>query len=126
MKTSWFHPIQILSVVLVAFVVATFGSFESPQKAGAQQPNKKKEEKRFTIEFNKAEWRDVLTWYAEQSGLTYVSKHAPPAGTFSHSTPKGKTYTLHEVTVIVNESLMKTDHVLVPRTQTVTMVRIVK
>ena len=86
----------------------------------------KKEEKRFSVEFDKTPWGKVFEWYVDQTGLPYASKWPAPAGTFSHSTPKGRTYTLHETTVIINDSLMKEGYVLVPRPQSTTLVKIAK
>jgi hypothetical protein len=86
----------------------------------------KKEETRFAMRFDKTSWAKVFEWYADQTGLPYASKWPPPAGVFSHSPPNGRTYTLHEVTVIINDSLIKDGYVLVPRQKTTTLVKIAK
>jgi hypothetical protein len=56
----------------------------------------------------------------------FVSAFRVPAGTFSHVTPKGETYSRHELTMIINESLIKEGFVLVPLKKSTIMVKITK
>jgi RNA polymerase sigma factor (sigma-70 family) len=100
----------------------------APPTATESEASQKQErdDKRFTMEFDKAQWKGVFEWYADQTGLPYVSALPAPPGTFSHSTPKGRTYTVHEITVLINDSLIKQDHVLVPRKECTILVKIAK
>ena len=96
---------------------------DSTERVSAQEV-RKEAEKRFTMQFDKATWQKVIEWYADESGKPFVSRVARPAGTFSHSTPKGQTYTLHEVTIIINDGLLMQGYVLVPRKQSTVLVEI--
>jgi hypothetical protein len=90
------------------------------------QPAREAGEKRITVKFDKAPWAQVLKWYSDQTGLPVLSEHRPPPGSFSHASPNGATYSVREVTIVLNESLMKQGYVLVPRRQSVVMLRIAK
>lgn len=107
--------------ITAAFVGLAF--FHSADPVSGQDQNK---EKRFAMEFKEAPWRQVFEWYADQTGLPYASRWAAPAGTFSHTSPKGTTYTLHEVTTIINDNLLKSGYVLVPRPKSTTLLKIEK
>jgi len=117
-RSSWFHLLGVGAFVVT--ILAVVGSLPTAQG----QNGDKKDEKRFTMEFDKAAWKDVFTWYAQKTGQPYASKWAAPQGTFSHSTPKGKTYTTQEAMGIINASLMKEGYVLVPLSQITTLVKI--
>jgi hypothetical protein len=44
-------------------------------------------EKRIAMKFDNAAWKDALAWHSDQTGLSFVSEHRPPPGSFSHATP---------------------------------------
>jgi hypothetical protein len=93
---------------------------------GHAQPAREAVEKRIAVKFDKAPWAEVLKWYSDQTGLPLISEHRPPPGSFSHVTPKGATYSVHEMTIVLNERLLKQGYVLVPRRQSVVMLKIAK
>ena len=83
-------------------------------------------DKRIAVKFDKASWKEVLEWYSDQTGLPFLSEHRPPPGTFSYAYSKGATYSVQDITILLNESLMKQGYVLVPRKQSIVMLKIVK
>lgn len=114
-----------LLVGALAAILAAAIMIEVAPRIFAQQ-NEKEAEKRFAMHFEKAPWAKVFETYADQTGLTFISRFPLPPGTFSYSTPKGETYTRHEAAMIINESLMKEGFVLVPRKLSTTMLKIAK
>jgi RNA polymerase sigma factor (sigma-70 family) len=72
-----------------------------PDKAEAPRP----EEKTYTFEMRDQPWAKVLEWYAENSGLPFVGSFKP-TGTFTFIPPRGKKYTLGEITDCINEALL--------------------
>ncbi len=63
----------------------------------------------------------MLEWYSDVSGLPYTGKHKP-RGKATFMPPKGKrTYTLGEITDILNELLAAQDYILVRRTASFTV-----
>jgi hypothetical protein len=78
------------------------------------------EEKRYAFEMNAVPWAEVFKWYSEQSGLPFVGE-SRPTGTFTFNPPKGKRYTLEEITDILNESLLDKKYILVRRAATFTV-----
>ncbi len=110
------------------FEVIGIETIPPPAKVGGRPPVEKQVggEKRIAMKFDKASWKDVLTWYSDQTGLPVISEHRPPPGSFSHAIPNGATYSIDEVTVLLNESLMMQGYVLVPRKQSVIMLKIAK
>ncbi len=62
-------------------------------------------EKRYTFSMNGKPWKDVIAWFADQTGLAYVGT-VTPRGTFTFDAPAGKQYTIREIVDILNESLM--------------------
>ena len=63
--------------------------------------------------FSGANWRDVLTWIADQSDLA-LQFDQTPAGTFSYSDPT-RAYSIPEGLDVVNLALMKRGYTLVRR-----------
>jgi RNA polymerase sigma factor (sigma-70 family) len=63
-------------------------------------------EKRYTFATKNKPWKEVIDWFADQSGLAFVGT-TRPTGTFTFDPPKGKQYTLSEIVDILNEDLMK-------------------
>src|SRR5918994_6021298 len=84
-------------------------------KAPAPAPK----QKLLTFSMSVKPWNDVMTWYANETGLAFNSVDRPPDGTFNFTPPKDpktgqpKLYTLSEVTDIINESLLAKNMVLV-------------
>lgn len=75
-------------------------------------------ERRLRVYFKDAKWDDVLDWYAKESGLTLVTAVKPSKGTFTFTPPKDTTFTLDEITDIINEALEPQKFILVPRNLT--------
>ena len=82
-------------------------------------------EKTYHFEFRNKPWRQVLEWFADQTGLKMISNNCP-SDTFTFIPPQGKLYTIPEIVDIVNEALLahasKEQYVLIRRTQTFTLV----
>jgi RNA polymerase sigma factor (sigma-70 family) len=83
---------------------------KAPAKAEAAKP-----EKMYAIEFRDKPWSAVLEWYAEITGLPFIAS-TKPAGTFTFIPPSSKkSYTLAEITDILNEGLLPGKFILVQR-----------
>ena len=121
MKTNPTQSSRTLTCLSAAFFLVVLAVGKSQPRAHAQAA-----EERVTMNFDNAKWSEVFNWCADQSGKPFVSNVPPPPGRFSHATPKGQKYTMLEAVAIINESLMKQDHVLVRRPQSWTLVRIAK
>jgi hypothetical protein len=121
MKTNPTQSARTLAYLIAAFflVVAVVG--KSQPRAHAQDA-----EERLTMNFDNAKWSEVFEWCSDRSGKPFVSRVPPPPGGFSHATPQGQKYSMLEALAIINESLLKQDHVLVRRPQSWTLVRIAK
>lgn len=91
------------------------GPAEPPPKADKQdRPPAKVEEKTYKFEIREKPWKDVLEWYADTSGLPFIGS-SWPAGTFTFVAPRGRKYTLGEITDLINEALQAQKHILVRR-----------
>ena len=95
----------------VRLVLRTLGE-ELPKEAA-----KPAEPKRHTFSFSVVPWSDVLDWYAKETGLTMVST-VKPIGSFSCVPPRGKQFTLEEITDILNETLAQQKLILIRRHMT--------
>jgi len=71
-------------------------------------------EKKHTVRFENAPWKEVLAWYAEISGLQMVAE-AIPAGSLTMKPPKDREFTVGEITDLLNESLTSQKYILVRR-----------
>jgi RNA polymerase sigma factor (sigma-70 family) len=97
-----------------------------PPAARAARPPGKAEtpgpqEKRREFEMREQPWAKVFEWYSNQTGLGYVGT-VKPTGTFTFIPPRGKrTYTLAEITDILNEALLARKYLLLRRTATFTV-----
>lgn len=79
-------------------------------------------EKRFTLEFKDAPWREVFEKIADQSGMPYASVYPAPPGRFTYSSPKGKKLSLIEAIDAINDILLDRDkNILIRRDVTLTM-----
>jgi RNA polymerase sigma factor (sigma-70 family) len=79
------------------------------------------QEKRHEFEMREQPWAKVFEWYSNQTGLGYVGT-SKPTGTFTFIPPRGKrTYTLAEITDILNEALLERKYLLIRRTVTFTV-----
>ena len=69
--------------------------------------------KKYTIQFQRATWDEVLDWYAKESGLTLITT-VKLTGTLSLN-GKDRKYTTGEVTDLINEALMQQKFILIRR-----------
>jgi hypothetical protein len=65
---------------------------------------------------------EVLEWFADQSGLPYVTSNSPVLGPFTYVGPKGARYTIAEIAVILNQQLTPMGYVLIRREHTFILV----
>jgi hypothetical protein len=102
--------IKIVAVCVLAAVVA------AGPEARADEPDKARPpaDKAFAFEMREKPWKTVFEWYSDASGLPYIGT-SRPTGTFTFVGPKGKAYTLAEVTDILNEGLLNQRFLLVRR-----------
>ncbi len=89
-------------------------------KPAAKEPAAKEpaaKEKLLTFAMSDKPWAKVIEWYANESGLAFLSTEKPPDGTFNFIPPKvrgeAKQYTLSEVTDVINEGLLPKNFVLI-------------
>jgi type II secretory pathway component GspD/PulD (secretin) len=68
--------------------------------------------KKFTVQFKKVPWTDVLAWYAKGSGLKDFST-AKPEGSITIQPPKDRQFTLGEVSDLLNEALTQQKLILI-------------
>jgi type II secretion system protein D len=99
---------------------------DEADKPAASASAPAKPEKTFKFEMRDKQWKDVLEWFADISGLPFAGVYRP-TGTFNVITPKGKTeYTLAEIVDIINEGLFAQPetqkYVLIRRTSSFTLV----
>ena len=93
---------------------------EDVPKLGVPLPTAAVKEPTFALELRETPWADILKWYSEITGLTYVGD-VKLAGKVT-VLGKGRTYTLAEITDILNESLLQQRFILVRRNATFTVV----
>jgi hypothetical protein len=74
--------------------------------------------RKYTLHFKDAKWDDVFDWYAQESGLTLVTAVKPSKGTFTFTPPKDTTFTLSEITDVINDALSAQDFILIRRNLT--------
>ena len=103
---------------LTAFGVLCLLAFAGFVQAQSPGTGKKSDEPRFTMEFKDARWRDVISWYVDQTELP-GGFSSMPSGTFTYSSPKGKKLTLREVTDIINDGMHERGRVLLRRQNSV-------
>jgi RNA polymerase sigma factor (sigma-70 family) len=90
-------------------------------KAPEKQAKSKEAEKTYAIEVRDKPWKQVIEWYVEITGLTFVGGQIPE-GTFTFVAPAGKRYTVGEITDILNELLLQQKYLLMRRAKSVTLV----
>jgi type II secretory pathway component GspD/PulD (secretin) len=66
-----------------------------------------KKEKRVAFSMNARPWAQVFEWYADFTGLPYISVNPAPSGTFTFINPKGKMYNAGEVLDVINDGLLQ-------------------
>jgi type II secretory pathway component GspD/PulD (secretin) len=119
--SSWSAPslrLRLLSATpLGVTLVVTAATAQQPAPA---VPGKAGAEKTFTVNFRNTPWSEVLDWYAEQSGLTFVSA-ARPAGRLTIQPMAGRKFRLAEVTDLLNETLAPQKFILVRYEQSFTV-----
>jgi hypothetical protein len=105
----------VLSGLLVADIV---DFIHSSSAAGNQPPVRsdatpeEKSKKSFAVRFRKAEWKDVIAWYAKISGLKLVGDTLPP-GPVTLEPPRNQKFTIEELTDVLNEAMTWHDLTLV-------------
>ena len=89
-----------------------------PDKSDAPKP----EEKRYEFEAREQPWTKVFEWYSDISGLPFAGS-SKPMGTLTFIPPKGKKFTLMEITDILNEALLsqKDKYILIRRAASFTV-----
>jgi RNA polymerase sigma factor (sigma-70 family) len=100
-------------------ILKTLAAIENPPKVGPVEPAPARP-KTYSMRFEKAAWKDVLAWYAAETGLTRVGD-AGPTGTFTLVPPTGKEYTLAEITDLINDALLAEKWLLVRGEKTFTL-----
>jgi type II secretion system protein D len=82
-------------------------------------------EKLISFDMGNKPWASVMDWYAQESGLPFVSVVKPPGGTFNFTPPRvngqSKKYTLGDVTDILNEALIDKGFILLRREASFTL-----
>jgi len=73
---------------------------EEPAKSTLLAP----QDKRYVAAFDKKPWREVIDWFAEQTGLAFVGETLP-AGTVTLAGPPGKTYSISGLVDLINDRL---------------------
>jgi uncharacterized protein (TIGR03067 family) len=82
------------------------------------------EEKRYAFSMKNKPWKEVIDWFADQTGLAFSGAYIPK-GTFTFTPPEGKQYTIPEIVDIINEALQAEKdgkYLLIRRTQTFSLV----
>jgi RNA polymerase sigma factor (sigma-70 family) len=82
------------------------------------------EEKRYAFSMKNKPWKEVIDWFADQTGLAFSGTYVPK-GTFTFTPPEGKQYSIPEIVDIINEALQAEKdgkYLLVRRTQTFSLV----
>src|SRR5262249_30175323 len=92
-----------------------------PDRPTGKPDTPRPEEKRYEFEMREQPWDKVLEWYARSTGLAYVGT-GKPAGTFTFVPPRPRqTYTLGEITDVLNEALLAQKYLLARRTASFTL-----
>jgi hypothetical protein len=83
--------------------------------------DKKEVDRRIAVRFERATWQEVLDWYSKESGLI-LNTTVRPAGTVTIKPPGvDRTFTLAEVTDLINECLAIQKFMLIRNTTTFTI-----
>jgi RNA polymerase sigma factor (sigma-70 family) len=77
--------------------------------------------KKYTLNFDRVSWYDVLDWYSKETGLVNAS-NVKTLGNVSIQLPQDKKYSLPEITDIINELLSQQKYLLIRRRATFTVV----
>lgn len=75
----------------------------------------------YEISFQNASWDDVIDWYAKTSGL-FLNSAVTPTGKVTITPGKDKTFTLAEITDLLNETLIQQKFLLIRRWASFTIV----
>ena len=100
----------------------------APQPPGAVQPvtdpgtQRPDQGKRYTINFSRVQWEDVLAWYAKETGLKADIREKPP-GAVTIKPGKDRKFTLGEITDLLNEALTQQKLYLFRGTKSFVVVR---
>jgi RNA polymerase sigma factor (sigma-70 family) len=132
LQTMLWTKLKLVAACVFLFGALGIGGVLSMPKAGdpglanANQPRPKAPsprppEKTFVFELRDKPWPGVLEWYSEISGLPYVGTYRPRGKATFIPPSRKRTYTLGEITDVLNELLMAQDYVLVRRTATFTL-----
>ena len=107
---------------LLVAAVAVLSAGTAVAVETAPPPREVKSPKTFTVQMRDKPWKEVLDWYAEQSGLVPIYTVAPK-GTVTLLPPKDRRFTLAEVTDLLNEKLVEEKFLLIRRLVSFTVVR---
>jgi type II secretory pathway component GspD/PulD (secretin) len=86
-----------------------------PSKATAAAPAQA-EPKTFAFEMRNKPWPKVFEWLSDKSGLNVFTSNMPQ-GSFTFIAPENKRYTIPEIVDLINEGLIREEHILIRRTQ---------
>ena len=86
----------------------------SPMKKSGTDAPAPAPEKTHTLYFAKANWPEVLDWFAKESGLTPILT-IQPTGSVDIKPPMGKKFTMGEVVDLLNEAMAQQKFILIRR-----------
>jgi len=129
LDTSRFLGNKTMSLLLAvksAEAIEEFRFTISANSQDEQKPAGKNErlnpERRRPFSMTNKPWNEVIEWLVDQSGLSYISVHPVPTGTFNFISPKGATYSLPQVIDIINEGLLLHKSVLIRHDKSFTII----
>src|SRR5947209_6037735 len=96
----------VLGFVGLVALSVTLGQEANTDKPAKSAPAKVPEEPRYAFEMRNKPWAAVFEWLSDKTGLPFISKNAPPGGTFTFINPRidgkeSKKYTIAEIFDIV-------------------------
>src|SRR5262249_3351566 len=104
--------VRIFATAGIALVTLTCAKAQAPKK-----PQIGWNSERIAFEMSGKEWGSVIEWVSDKTGLPLKSK-IPFTGTFKHSGPIDKKYTMREIFDIVNEEMQAKHKYVLIRTKT--------
>jgi hypothetical protein len=115
MRTSNFRAVACVALCAAALPCA-------PARADEKKPAA---EKTHTVYFERAEWKDVLDWYAKLTGLKADVKVMPP-GKLTVKPGANRKFTAGEITDLLNEALAQQNLILLPHRKSFVVVTAVQ
>ncbi|QJW99914.1 RNA polymerase sigma factor [Frigoriglobus tundricola] len=106
-------------------VVLVYADHLTTEKAGEFEPAERRHgnapavpaEKTLSIHFDNVAWKDVLDWYATETGLTMITT-VKPTGSVTIKPGRDRKFTMAEVTDLINETMAQQKFILVRRRMT--------